>query len=256
MTTKKGQKVVDKLIMLMERNPNGLNVTSLQKLINVSRNTIYRYLEQLQMEGRVIMQPDHLWILKEPSKAKTIFGHQYQAILHGLHKIAGAEWDIKTEDGQNKFKELGKAIYAEMKMPTMDVEEIRRHAHRSPEIFSYALRLIQESGTVEKFKLENKLNKEGFPDPVSRLAAIITFEGGYVASEPVTENGFAHYYILAGVFEVYANRIISQIYGGRTVVNVIKIDPENQIVDLGIYVIFDSKTPFIDPKTLQKRVFT
>ena len=42
--------------------------------------------------------------------------------------------------------------------------------------------------------------------------------------QPVRGNGFAHYYILAGEFEVFANEIISLLYGGRTIVKVLKKD--------------------------------
>ena len=63
-------------------------------------------------------------------------------------------------------------------------------------------------------------------------------------SESVVGNGFAHYYIIAGLFEMWFENLIPPIYGGITIVDVIKIDRELQIVDLALYVIFDEKTPF------------
>lgn len=254
--TKKGEDIKRRILNLLERNPNGLTVTSLQKLLKISRNTIYRYLEAISLEGLINQTDSKMWILKEPIKPHTIPGYQYQAVFEGLKRIGGAIWDIKTDEGKNQFKELGKSIYKDMKFPRIDIGELQRRAHRIAEIYDYSIRLVQEAGTVERFKIESKLTKDGFPDPVSRLAGIVTFEGGYIASQPVIGNGFAHYYILSGVLEVYANEVISKIYGGRTIVNVIKIDEEKQIVDLGLYVIFDKETPYIDPKTLQKRVLT
>ena len=256
MVTKKGQNVINQITQALEVNPAGLSITTLHSILRISRNTLYRYLNMLEEQNVLLLQENHLWKLKESSKAKTIFGHQYQAVFHGLSKIGGQEWDISTEIGQKHFKNLGKAIYDEMKIPKINAEELKKQSHHLQNLFQYAMRLIQEAGTVERFNIESKLDKEGFPDPETRLAAIVTFEGGYVASEPVRGNGFAHYYILAGEFEVFANEIISLLYGGRTIVKVLKKDEENQIVDLAIYVIFDAKTPYIDPKTGQKRVFS
>ena len=54
-------------------------------------------------------------------------------------------------------------------------------------------------------------------------------------------------HFLSGLFERWFEKLIPPIYGGRTIVDVIKIDNDHQIVDLALYVIFDEKTPFIAP---------
>ena len=123
------------------------------------------------------------------------------------------------------------------------------------ELMEYSLKVLQEASTVEQFRLTTKLNKDGFPDPDTRLASVISFEGGYVASDPVLGNGFAHYYIIAGMIEAFTQKYICNIYGGRTRVDILKIEEDRQIVDLGVYMIFDSKTPYVDPKTGQWRSF-
>jgi len=250
LTTRKGIIIQEKILYYLERNPDGLRIGVLQNLIEVSRNSIYRYLDILEMKGLIYKMSDKTWVLKEPLRPQTIPGYQYQAILEGIKDIGGSFWDIETTEGKKNFKELGKKIAPKMKLPDVDLDKLRQMAHYTPKILEYTQKLLQEMSTVERFNYESKLNDSGFPDPLTKLAGIITFEGGYIASDPVTANGFAHYYILAGAFEQVANKWISILYGGRTIVEVLKINEENQIVDLGVYTIFDKKTPYIDPRVI------
>jgi predicted DNA-binding transcriptional regulator len=247
--TKKGLHITERILYYLERNPDGLKIGTIQKLIDVSRNSVYRYLETLELRGLIAKLPSKLWILKSPIKPRTIPGYLYQEILQGLKEIGQETWDIETDEGKEKFKLLGKIISPHMKFPKINLDELRNRAHHQQEIIDYTIKIVKEATTVENFKFVMKLTQDGYPDPDTNLAALITFEGGYIASDPVSENGFAHYYILAGIFEEFANKIISAVYGGRTIVNIIKIDEENQIVDLGVYIRFNKKHPYIDFRT-------
>ena len=254
MTTKKGQHIMDEVLKYLDRNPDGLKIGAIQKLVDVSRNSIYRYLEMLELQGLIYKTEELTWKLKEPIKPQTIPGYQYQAILQGLSNIGGSEWDIKTDKGRKRYKELGRFISPYMKIPQVDLEALKARAHHSKEITLYATKVLQEARTVEQFSMSLRFTDDGFPYPQTKLGSIITFEGGYIASDPVVGNVYAHYYILAGMFEAFAQRVIPPIYGGRPVVEILKIDEARQIVDLGLYIFFDKDNPFIDPKTGIKKV--
>jgi DNA-binding HxlR family transcriptional regulator len=253
--TKKGEWIQDQIIHYLERNPDGLRVGKLKRLLDVSRNSIYRYLEELQMRGLIKKCEDNYWQLKEPIKPQTIFGFQYQAVLQGLKAIGGEEWSIDTVEGKNNFKELGRFLLPHMKLPDIDVDALKQQTHKMDDIITYLFNLVQEAITVENFTFHPKWNENGFPNPRTHLAALIEFSGGYVSSDPVVGNGFAHYYILAGMIEEAARQLIPKIYGGSVEVNVIKEDVERQLVDIGFYVIFDEKTPYIDPQTKKEIIF-
>ena len=246
--TKKAEKIQEKILRILDRNPDGLRIGHLQKILDVSRNSVYRYLDLLEMKGSICKQPDKSYILKERIRPQTIFGFQYQAILQGLQMVGGDKWDISKPEGKQTFKELGKITYPKMKFPNLSKDaDFKKQTHHLSDIIDKTLELLQETLPVEKFKKDLRLDKNGFPDKRTNLAAIISFEGGYVLSESVVGNGFAHYYIIAGLFEMWFEHLIPPIYGGRTIVDVIKIDNEHQIVDLALYAIFDEKTPFIEP---------
>ncbi len=244
--TKKGEKIQEKILRILDRNPDGLRIGHLQKILDVSRNSVYRYLDLLEMKGSICKQSDKTYVLKERIRPQTIFGFQYQAILQGLCIVGGSKWDIKTKEGKQNFKELGKITYPMMKFPDLSKnEEFKNQPHHLSDIIENTLKVLQDTLPVEKFKDDIRLDEKGFPDKQTNLAAIISFEGGYVLSEDVIDNGFAHYYIIAGLFEMWFEKLIPPIYGGRTVVDVIKIDREHQIIDLAFYVIFDEKNPYI-----------
>ncbi len=253
--TKKGQEIQEQILHYLDRNPDGLRIGVLQKLIGVSRNSIYRYLEELETRTLIEKQPDKLWKLKTPLKPKTIPGYQYQALFQGLKEVGGEDWSIETEEGRKKFRELGKIMFNSMKLPSIDVPALKQKTHHITEIMDYAVKLIEEAATVETYKLEPKMNKNGYPDKDTHLMAIITLEESYVSSDPVTGNGYAHYYIHAGIVEEFAQKVISGIYGGRCRCDVLKIDEANQSVDMALYLFFDSETPFLDPSTGQSYDF-
>ncbi len=243
--TKKGEEIQDRILRILDRNPDGLRIGQLQKLLKVSRNSVYRYLDLLEMKGSICKQSDKSYTLKERIRPQTIFGFQYQAILQGLQMVGGNKWDIDEPEGKQTFKELGKITYPMMKFPNLSKNgNFKKQTHHLKDIIDKTLKVLQDTLPVEKFKKDLKLDKKGFPDEQTNLAAIISFSGGYVLSESVVGNGFAHYYIIAGLFEMWFENLIPPIYGGRTIVDVIKIDRELQIVDLALYVIFDEKTPF------------
>ncbi|MHA1718205.1 MAG: helix-turn-helix domain-containing protein [Promethearchaeota archaeon] len=246
--TKKGDDIQEKILRILDRNPDGLRIGQLQKLLEVSRNSVYRYLDLLEMKGSICKQPDKTYKLKERIRPQTIYGFQYQAILQGLRIVGGEKWDIKTKEGRDTFKKLGKITYPMMKFPDLSKDEnFKKQTHHLSDIIESTLKVLQETLPVETFKVDKRLDENGFPDKLTNLAAIISFEGGYVLSEAVVENGFAHYYIIAGLFEVWFEKLIPPIYGGKTIVDVIKIDKERQIIDLALYVIFDEKNPYKGP---------
>ena len=253
--TKKGEEIKEKVLYLLERNPDGLRIGSLQKLLDVSRNSVYRYLEVLQLSGLVQKNNDKTWQLKEPLKPQTILGYQYQAILQGLKEIGGAIWDINIPEGKENFKKIGRYVYPKLKIPEPNILRLKEQPHQLDEIIRYLLKLLKEASTVEKSRYISHLTGDGFPNPATHLAAIVEFEGGYVASDPVEDNGFGHYYIIAGITEAAISATITPIYGGRISVEVLKIDQERQMVDVGVYVFFDKKTPYIDPRSGQKIIF-
>jgi len=234
--TKKGENIQDKILRLLDRNPDGLRIGQLQKLLEVSRNSVYRYLDILEMNGSICKQSDKNYILKEPIRPQTIYGFQYQAILQGLQMVGGDKWDISSKEGKQTFKKLGKMTYPMMKFPDLSKNEtFKNQIHHLKEIVETTLKVL-------------RLDKDGFPEnKQTNLAAIISFEGGYVLSEKVKKNGFAHYYIMAGLFEMWFENLIPPLYGGRTIVDVFKTDEERQIVDLALYVIFDNEAPFTGP---------
>ena len=248
--TQKGDRIKEQLLNYLERNPDGMRVIDLKKLVGVSRNSIYRYLRELEDDGLTTKDENKMWSLQEPIKPKTIPGYQYQAILKGLKSLSKkGEWDIQTKQGRQNFKKLGYYIFPYLKVPEVDIQDFKKQNHHMNDIMQYATKLMQETVTVEDSKFVSKTDESGFPDPDSRLAAIISFQGGYIASDPVDANGFAHYYILAGVVEKFAKKMITPIYGGRCVCKVLKMDKDEQIVDLGVFMIFDKKTPYKDPRT-------
>ena len=110
------------------------------------------------------------------------------------------------------------------------------------------MKILKEASSFEKTHYFSKVDDEGFPDPLTNIIGIIQFEGGYVKSESVEGNGYSHYYIISGVIEAALEASFLPIFGGRVVVDVLKLDEERQLVDLGVYVFFDKKTPFTDPK--------
>ncbi len=249
--TKKGERIKEELLSYLERNPDGMRVSDLQNLIDVSRNSIYRYLGELEKDELVEKDENKLWSLTEPIKPKTIPGYHYQAILKGLKELSEkGEWDINTKNGQENFKKLGRFIFPYLKVPEIDIESLKDQNHHMDDIMEYATKLMQEAATVEDSYFESKMDSNGFPNPDSRLAAMISFKGGYIASDPVDGNGFGHYYILAGLVEAFAEKVIKPIYGGRCICNVLKIEERRQIVDLGVFMIFDKQDPYIDPATL------
>ena len=124
--TKKGKDIQEKILRILDRNPDGLRIGQLQrvlkekeKLDKVSRNSVYRYLDLLEMKGSVCKQPDKTYKLKERIRPQTIYGFQYQAILQGLRIVGGEKWDIKTKEGRDTFKKLGKITYPMMKFPDL-----------------------------------------------------------------------------------------------------------------------------------------
>lgn len=245
--TKKGEEIQEKIVRILDRNPDGLRIGQLQKLLKVSRNSVYRYLDLLEMKGSICKQSDKSYKLKERIRPQTIFGFQYQAILQGLQMVGGDKWNIDNPEGKQTFKELGKITYPMMKFPDLSKDaNFKKQSHHLSEIIESTLKVLKDTLPVERFTFDLRLDKDGFPDnKQTNLAAIISFEGGYVLSEKVKNNGFAHYYMISGLFEQWFEKLIPPIYGGRTIVDVIKIDEERQIVDLAFYVIFDEKTPYI-----------
>ena len=129
----------------------------------------------------------------------------------------------------------------------LDLERLRQKTHYLQDIIEYGMKLVEEASSVEPFKTSFSLDDNGFPNENTNIAAIVSFHGGYVQTSKVKGNGFAHYYIIAGIIEANMEQIIPTIYGGRVVVDVIKMDEENQNVELGLFVYFDKETPFIDP---------
>jgi len=247
--TKKGENIQDKILRLLDRNPDGLRIGQLQKLLEVSRNSVYRYLDILEMNGSICKQSDKNYILKEPIRPQTIYGFQYQAMLQGLQMVGGDKWDISSKEGKQTFKKLGKMTYPMMKFPDLSKNEtFKNQIHHLKEIVETTLKVLEDTLPVERFTFDLRLDKDGFPEnKQTNLAAIISFEGGYVLSEKVKKNGFAHYYIMAGLFEMWFENLIPPLYGGRTIVDVFKTDEERQIVDLALYVIFDNEAPFTGP---------
>ncbi len=247
--TKKGELLSEKILSILDRNPDGVRIGTFQTLLNCSRNTIYRYLDELQDRG-VVKKHAKIYLLTRPLKPQTILGYQYQALLQGLKLVGGGAWDIDTDLGKQNFKKLGYTLLPKMKKSKINLENLKAQTHRLQDIVHYMLKLLEEVSTVEKFEYILKLDKNGFPDP-NHLAAIISYEGGYTQTDPVEGNGFAHYYIIIGLIEAAGNLVISPIFGGRLVADVLKIDFQRQIVDIGLYMFFDTKNPYIDPKTGQ-----
>jgi predicted Zn-ribbon and HTH transcriptional regulator len=249
--TVKGKMIREKIKSILERNKDGITVMSLKEIIGVSRNSIYKYLTELENE-KVIKKENNKWFLSRPIKPKTIPGYQYQAILEGFKDVDPEHWDISTKTGRKNYIMVGHSIYDKLKYPEIDIERLKNKLHKFDEILEISQRMMKEAVTGETdVEIKTLISESGYPDPDNRLAALITFEGGYVASEPVKGNGFAHYYILAGVIEAFIEKIIISIYGGRCKVKVInkKFEDDNQSIDLGVFIIFDKKTPFIDPYT-------
>lgn len=255
--TKKGEKIESQIIRLLERNPDGLRIGRLTELMEVSRNSVYRYLHALEFKKIVIRLPEtKLWALTHPIQSKTILGYQYQALLQGLRKIGGNFWDIDTDEGKIHFKELGRYISPKMKGSTLvDLAELKNKTHYLQDIIEFGMKLVDEASSVEQYRIEFKLDEQGYPTELTNLAGVITFSGGYVQSDKVKGNGFAHYYIIAGIIEASLDRVIPEIYGGRVVVDIHTMDDSDQRVDLGIYIIFDKETPFIDPQSRRKIPF-
>lgn len=248
--TKKGELIKDHIVRLLERNPDGLRVGRLTELLDVSRNSVYRYLNILKEEGLICKLDTKLWVLTNPIKPQTILGYQYQALLQGLKQIGGEFWNIELEEGRHNFKELGKYISPKMKgTAILDLEKLKQQNHHLQDIIAFGMKLIDETSSVENYNFHYKLDSNGFPLENTHLAGLVTFKGGYVQSAKVRGNGFAHYYIIAGIIEASFDRIIPEIYGGRVVVDLLKMDEVEQSVDIGLFVIFDKETPFIDPKT-------
>ena len=250
--TKKGEDIQEQLLHFLERNPDGLHVGALQKLIQVSRNSIYRYLEILTLRGKVKKLPDRTWQLIEPIRPQTIYGFQYQAVLQGFAEIDPDHWDIKTDLGRKNFKMLGEFIFPKMKLQPLNVTALKKQTHHMDDIIEYILKLVQEASTIEKFKWVLKLDKNGFPDAETHLAAILSFEGGFIKTDPVVGNGFAQYYIIAGLIQAAAEETITPIYGGRVIVKVLNVYEQHQLVELGVYLFFDRENPFIDPRYVKK----
>jgi len=246
--TKKGEQIKEQILRYLERNPDGLRIGQLTNLLGVSRNSVYRYVQELEENGKIKKHHPKIWRLTKPFKPQTILGYQYQALLQGLRRIGGEMWDIKTENGRNNFKNLGKYISPRMKESSkLDLERLRQKTHYLQDIIEYGMKLVEEASSVEPFKTSFSLDDNGFPNENTNIAAIVSFHGGYVQTSKVKGNGFAHYYIIAGIIEANMEQIIPTIYGGRVVVDVIKMDEENQNVELGLFVYFDKETPFIDP---------
>ncbi|MHA1745930.1 MAG: helix-turn-helix domain-containing protein [Promethearchaeota archaeon] len=247
--TKKGEDIQEQLLHFLERNPDGLHVGALQKLIQVSRNSIYRYLDVLVYRGLVKkIKDERTWQLIEPIRPQTIYGFQYQAVLQGFAEIDPTHWDIKTDQGEKNFKLLGEYIFPKMKLQPLNVAVLKKQTHHMDDIIEYILKLVQEASTIEKFKWVLKLDKNGFPDAETSLAAILSFEGGFVETDPVVGNGFAQYYIIAGLIQAAAEKTITPIYGGRVVVDVLNYNEPHQLVNLGVYLFFNKENPFIDPR--------
>jgi hypothetical protein len=253
--TKKGEEIKEKILYLLERNPDGLRIGSLVKLIHVSRNSVYRYLEVLQLSGYIHKTSGKIWKLKNPLKPHTILGYQYQAILQGLKIVGGESWDITTMEGKENFKKIGRYVFPKLKIPDLNIEKLKAKSHQLEQVISHNLKLLREASTVEKARYISHLTDDGFPNPNTHLASIVEFEGGYVSSDPVKENGFGHYYIIAGIMEAAVDATIPPIYGGRVTCEVLKYDEDRQIVDIGVYVFFDKKNPYIDPHSGQKIIF-
>ncbi|WP_457558523.1 helix-turn-helix domain-containing protein [Candidatus Harpocratesius sp.] len=254
--TKKGEQIQSQILRFLERNPDGLRIGQLTELLGVSRNSVYRYLDILVENDLVRKQSNKLWVLTTPLKPQTILGYQYQALLQGLCHIGGNLWDIKTEIGRSNFKELGKWISPRMKESTkLDLEELKQKTHFLQDILEFGMKLVDEASSVEQFTTSFSLDANGFPNENTNLAAVVSFQGGYVQTSKVQGNGFAHYYIIAGIIERSMEQIIPAIYGGRVYVDILNMDEENQHVELGLYVIFDKITPFIDPYTKRRIPF-
>ncbi len=253
--TKKGEDIQEQLLHFLERNPDGLHVGALQKLINVSRNSIYRYLDVLVYRGLVKkIKDERTWQLIEPIRPQTIYGFQYQAVLQGFAEIDPSHWNIQTDLGQKNFKRLGEYIFPKMKLQPLNVAALKTQTHHMDDIIEYILKLVQEASTIEKFKYVLKLDNNGFPDSETSLAAILSFEGGFVETDPVVGNGFAQYYIIAGLIQAAAEKTITPIYGGRVVVDVLNYNEMHQLVNLGVYLFFDKENPFIDPRYTKKEI--
>ena len=126
--TKKGDQIESQIIRLLERNPDGLRIGRLTNLMEVSRNSVYRYLHVLETKNIVDRLPEtKLWALINPNSPKTILGYQYQALLQGLRKIGGDFWNIDTNEGKLHFKELGRYISPKMRGSTLvDLEKLKR----------------------------------------------------------------------------------------------------------------------------------
>lgn len=254
--TKKGERIQSEILHYLERNPDGLRIGRLTDLLQASRNSVYRYLDDLEQQGLIKKLSSKLWVLTQPIKPTTILGYQYQALLQGLCDIGGNRWDISNPEGQENFKKLGVYIFPKMKNANkINIPQLKQQNHRLQTIIEYCLNLVEELSSVEQHSYMSKLTPEGFPDPDTNLAGVINLQGGYVQSDRIEGNGFAHYYIIAGIIEASLERVIPLIYGGRILVKVQTIDESMQLITLSLYVFFNKETPFIDPNSGQKIPF-
>ncbi|WP_371802300.1 hypothetical protein [Candidatus Lokiarchaeum ossiferum] len=252
MHTPKGLLIREKILSTLNRNPDGLKFANLNNNIPCSRNTLYKYLNQLELEKVIERSPDKIYSIHHNRLRSRVSGHQYQAILQGIAKIGGENWNIQTIEGQNKYKQLGKAIFPKLKHYYTNLNELSLNTLHKKDLFIYIRQLLGELKCLEEYHLESKIDsKTGFPDPYTQLVATISLQGTYLGEEVINGNGYAHYFIQAGIFESFLDYFVTPLYGGKGICDIIDINSSNSTIRFGLYVIFDDITPYHDPQTIR-----
>ena len=79
--TKKGEQIQDKILRILDRNPAGLRIGQLQKILKVSRNSVYRYLEKKIYPGMAYNKETETYEPQAPHEALNLTEEEYNRVV-------------------------------------------------------------------------------------------------------------------------------------------------------------------------------
>lgn len=110
------QKELEKIIIIIKNNPRGVTIKEISEKINVNRNAVGKYLDVLQMEGKVDVKKfgrSHVYFPAQSVPISTMFDYSNDFIVVVRKDMTAIEINtpfIKYLGLTNKEKNIGKHI--------------------------------------------------------------------------------------------------------------------------------------------------
>jgi predicted DNA-binding transcriptional regulator YafY len=135
----KRQERMERIVLLLQRQPNGLKEQEIADILHLERRTVNNYLRELEAQGKIVKDDERLWIIspfRSPVLRKLTLEPEQAALLYLAVRLFVKQSDKRIETAETMLQKLTAILSEDMGLDEPILEAARELSER-PQLPGY-----------------------------------------------------------------------------------------------------------------------